>query len=40
MKLICQCLTGPRFRHRVEAMLPSPQTPGSDNLSAGQRLAV
>jgi len=28
MKLIYQYLTGPRFRHRVEAMIPPPQAPG------------
>lgn len=40
MELIYQYLTGPRFRHRVEAMIPSRQAPDSDNLGAGQRLAV
>lgn len=28
MELIYQYLTGPRFRHRVEAMIPPPQAPG------------
>ncbi|MEF8715422.1 MAG: hypothetical protein V5B39_18050 [Accumulibacter sp.] len=40
MELIYQYLTGPRVRHRVEAMIPPPQTPGSRYLGAGQRLAV